>query len=120
MGYIRPPLTVAASAAIPGAGSTTLTILAAPGVGFAIRVVGAQISVNRAAGAVCDCTLRDASGVAIGLANGLNVAGGSFAPIDIPEPGIQATANNAVQLVGTSTAGAGTFAALIYYYIDPV
>jgi len=120
MAYGAPPLVANASAAIPAAGSTTVAVVAAPGVGFAIRVVGAQICVNRASGAVCDCVLNDAGGGSILRGFGLNVAGSSCVTPPVVEPGLQLTENQALNLVGTSTAGVGTFSCTVHYYIDSV
>jgi len=115
--YAAPPLVASASVAIPGAGTSTVTIVAAPGVGFAIRLVGCQVSISRAAGANGDLDIRS-GGVAI--VRGGFPAGASPMTPPIPEPGIETNENVLLQGAVTSTAAAGTAFFLVYYFLDPL
>jgi hypothetical protein len=119
--YSRPPLIVDTSVASV-AGTATATVVAAPGVGFAIRVVGFILGINRSTTGIADLVLRAATTTSfrIGLANGLSVGGMSNVTKQIAEPGVQLPANEALQLVDTNTAATGSAAAMVEYYIDPV
>lgn len=118
--YVTPP-SVADAFVNLIVGTATVNVIASPGPGQAIRVVGGQLGVIRTSTGITDLSLKDvASGSVLARLDGASVTGTSAMQLDIPEPGIQLTANSALQLSTTSTAATGQGTATIYYYIDTV
>lgn len=116
--YGDPPQVASASAALAVA-STNTTIVAAPGAGFTIRLVGTQLSIGRTATGIADLVLTDgAGGAALVDGRGLSVAGLPEVPPDIPEPGISLTENTALVCNHIATIAAGSMRAIVYYFID--
>jgi hypothetical protein len=118
--YLQPPnvATVSIAAVV---GTAVAIIVAAPGVGFALRLVGCQLGLNRAAGGNVDLEIRDGAtrivmnyGVSQGAGGDLTIAP------PIPEPGLQLTPNTAMNFAVISSAATGTGFVVVYYYTDGV
>lgn len=101
---------------------TNTTVIAAPGAGFAIRVVTAHLHQNRQCTGLADMQLQDGvGGIAFHHEAGLNAAaGGRSEPFIIPYPGFQLTVNTLLNLSHNSSVAAGNLVCVVYYFIDSV
>jgi hypothetical protein len=117
--YAKPPLVALLSLANV-VGSTSGVIIAAPGVGFAIRVVHVEIGISRLTTGIVDARVTAPSLGNFANGWGLSLNGISNVYPPIPEPGIQAGDNEAISLATTSTAAPGSTVATVYYFIDTV
>lgn len=119
--YQKPPFISDAQIASV-AGTASVTIIAAPGAGLRIRVVGGQIGVNRASAGTSDVQISAVSpGIMarnFGLAGALG--GTNTLSLDIPEPGITAGDNEAITLSIISSVAGLTGIGVLYYYIDDI
>ena len=121
MYYSVPPSYQRALSAAHIIGTINTGVLAAPGVGFAYRILGGVIGVTRTTTGIVDELLIDAvSGLVIWIAGSLSVGGMSSIPILVPPPGIQLTPNSALTLQSASTAATGATQIVIYYTTDDV
>lgn len=102
------------------AGTATVTVQPAPGVGQRLRLVGSHITVNRGAPAAgVDCTLRYiTSGTVLQRAQALSPAGTSYAEMELAGPGYQGPDNDGIELAAASGAAGGSAFAVIYFYFD--
>lgn len=118
--YQKPPFVASASVAAV-VGTATVAVVAAPGAGLRIRLVGCQIGSNRAAGTTCDVELRDGATPIVRnygiLAGGM----GAMLAAPIPEPGIPLAEDTALNFsIISSAAASSTAACIVYYYIDDI
>lgn len=101
------------------AGTASVAIIPAPGVGFAIRLTGGHFGIGRAAGARMDFSLT--SGIfGLRLGSLFADAASSTSPIVIPFPGIQLPENTALNFNVVSTAATGSGLCTVFYFIDDV
>lgn len=114
----QPSPTIAASGTVLVVGNVTASVIPAPGPGFAIRLVGGQMSITRLATGIVDAAVTDSTGRNIWIMRGLQTSGMSGAPLILPEPGIQLGENLGVTVSWTSTAAAGSGTSVLYYHID--
>lgn len=121
MSYTKPPLIASLDINI-AAGNTTGTIIAAPGVGLRIRLVGGQVHINRASTAGVNLYLRNgAAGTIIWHHSGAIMAGSSGGPILVPEPGIVLSDNTLLQgETNNGSAASSNAKFLVYYYVEQV
>lgn len=118
--YTSPP-GIANFTANVTAASVNTTIINAPGAGFALRIVGVSLAINRLVTGVTDASLQDiVSGNFILRALGLDVNGVPGVDYNYPEPGIQLTANSGLQIGVVGTVAAGQIAGVIFYFLDSV
>lgn len=125
MAYNTPPLTIATQPLINGAINPAI---AAPGAGFALRIAGASWSVivaatgAPAAAGMYRIILRDGI-AAVQVSDWVGESGAGGSPSgdkQIPEPGIQLTANQPLNMVGISVVVGQAASLIVYYYIDTV
>ena len=114
MSYSTPPA-LASDTTVLVVGNTTATLVAAPGPGLAIRVVGWYGYVNRLATGVVDISL-----VGVARFGGLSVAGKPGSEHNFPEPGVQLAVNTALQVTYGSSVAVGSGYSGAFYYIDSV
>jgi hypothetical protein len=120
MGYQTPP-SVATILPATVAVATDTTVIAAPGAGTALRLVGGMLYVNRAVTGIVDAALTNgAAGAVIAALAGLSVAGKPGDQIVLPEPGYQLSLNTALVLNHIASAAVGSIRLVVYYYIDTV
>lgn len=116
--YARPPLTSSVSLAAI-AGTANSVFIAAPGAGFAIRLVGGHVGCSRAAGTALDLLL--VCGTFTMRLGSFHQAGGtSSSPLVIPEPGVLMPTNTGVTFTVISTAATGSGTCTAYYFVDTV
>ena len=114
--YNQPPLVASDPGTALAAGNVTTTLVAAPGAGFAIRVVGVNAGINRLSTGIVDVTVNGVPWRCLGL----QLTGRSGDQWTLPEPGVQLAANTALSVTYSSSAAAGTGFAVVLYYIDSV
>ena len=117
--YFQAIQIVSTAPALP-AGARTDTVLAAPGVNFAYRIIGCHFGINRAATGIVDLVLQDGSPLTIAVAMGLSIAGVPNFDVSIPEPGLQCNTNQPLQISLSSSAAAGSYRLVVYYFVDQI
>lgn len=119
MAYRTQPIAATGGLAVP-AGAGSVTIVAAPGLGFRLRLVAGYVSVSRLTG-LCDVTLEDLPIATVVMRQvGLAPAGNPALPIELPEPGISFPENHGIQAVLNGSAAGGTFNATLFYFLDAI
>ena len=104
------------------AGTTGPTVvIAAPGVGFRLRVVGVHFTLTQAVAVATQVAafLNDGSAIAQFRAS-LEWNGVPSFAVPIPEPGIQLPDNTALSATNVGTAAGGQIVYVVYYYVDEV
>lgn len=118
--FVKPPLVTRIALATNPVVNTlnTNTVIAAPGVGFSLRIVGYHIYLtqNSAAGAIMRGRLFGPAGQNVGDA--LVQTGGNPSYGVIPEPGIALATNGALSIDTFCTAAAQLYLTVVYYYVD--
>ena len=118
MFYSVPPAVASVSSAAHIVGTVNTLVIAAPGVGNTIRLVGLHVKINRNSGAaIVDENISGGVQVASVC---LSLAGVSAIDINIPPPGIQLGNNQALNLASVSTVAAGLSTITAYYFIDNI
>lgn len=118
MSYREPPTIATASLGIV-AGNSSVTVIPAPGAGFALRVAFVNVSINRSSAGISDLTFADGLGNIIFRALGMQLSGISTLAFAYPEPGVQLNTNQTLALSATGSA-VGTAACVVGYYSDQV
>lgn len=115
--YNIPPLV--ASATVPLiVGAASVIVLPAPGGGAAYRIASFSVGISRNATGDVDCTLSDGI-TQLGRAPGaMRLAGTPGYYVILPEPGLQAAEDAAIEFTFGSTAATGSGLCVLYYYID--
>jgi len=120
MGYQKPPLIDAQDINLV-AGTTSATLIAAPGANKRLRIVGGVVSLSRLSTALANFALLDGAGGSIlWSSQGHSVAGNPTSPINIPEPGLHLTINTLLEAQITGSAASSSARFITYYYIDNV
>lgn len=120
MAYAKPPF-VTTGTVVSVVGTATATLLSPASVGFAYRIVGGQIGVNRSSAGTSDMHLVGSiSGTIFVMDWGLIGSGGgtNTIPIVIPEPGIQLLEEEGVNLQIVSNFAGITGRCVLYWFND--
>ena len=119
--YTSPPLVASLDINI-AAGNTTGTIIAAPGAGIRIRVVGGQCYINRASTASVNLFLRNgAAGTIFWQHNGCIMAGSPGSDVIIPYPGFPLSDNTLLQgETNNGSAASSNAKFLVYYHLEQI
>ena len=122
--YSQPPAYVSgAFNTDPVAGTATNTVaIAAPGVGFVIRIVGGQI-IQRNSATLGDrflISLVDAAPVTTFWRCTLATLYENWANVLIPEPGITLMENSGLTINSVCSAATKSVGYVIYYFVDQV
>lgn len=119
MSYSTPPSYSATGFTVTNVAANT-TLVASPGVGFAIRVVYVQFSLRQTVAAgIVDFVLQDGAGGTGILICNLDVAAARTVQFNLPEPGIQISENTLLNIQKiASVAGPLSVAASALFFID--
>lgn len=122
MQYSRPPLVVQGFTIPHIDGTINTVILAAPGAGFAYRIVAIAVGINRtSAGALVEETYSSIGSAApVWRTGALGLTGTSHVEKLVPGPGIQLPENEGLNLASQSSAAAGVTIYTVNYFIDNV
>lgn len=112
MSYALPPAVASGGQLAPG----SRLMIAPPGAGSRVRLVGGSISYEPSGASVVSAILADTIAGEYWYARGMTAGGVTLMPIVIPEPGIWLPVNVGLNLVVTGAAGA-VYASL-FYFID--
>lgn len=115
MAYLIPPSVVEFQLTTNAAANTfnsNIAIIAAPGAGLALRIVGWHLMGTRGNTGNINVFVHGAGGFVV-CEGAVSVGGDTGA---IPEPGITIATNTALQLDNVSNVGAQTFRIIIYYF----
>lgn len=119
MSYAFPPLVATITPALALVATNT-NVVAAPGAGQRIRLVGGSLGANRSITGIAELAFTDGIGGTI-LGRGVFSLNSIMAvPLIIPEPGLQLSDNTPLVLNHIGTTAAGNAEATVYYYIDSV
>lgn len=121
MAYAKPPFINNATIASV-VGTATGAVLVAPAAGFAYRLIGGQLGVNRAAAGTSDVQLTTDTGRIIARNWGLagSLGGSNTISLVFPEPGLQLFESEALNIQIISNAAGITGCCVIYWFQDGV
>lgn len=120
MSYYQPPTfqqQAVVTNATAGTVNSNVQLLPAPGVGFALRIVGFHATCARQNTGAGNLFPHAAGGGSIGV---VGVTAGSGDTLPMPEPGWQLPANTALQCDNVATIASMTIYCALAYFIDQV